>query len=486
MGHLYVRRWVLRGLFLAQLLAFLSLAPQVLGLYGETGVLPAQAYLDRVAGDFGRVGYTLVPTLFWFDASDLALEVACGLGVVSALLGLIGWWPRLTLALGWILYLSLSSVGRVFLAFQWDLLLLEATVVVWLLAPRGIWPGLRADDPPRPLALALGRLLLFKLIFLSGYSKWASGDPSWRGLTALTYHYQTQPLPTVLAVYFHELPRTLQQASAAVTLLIQLGVPWLLGLPPKVRRWAYFPLAGQQVLIALTGSYGFFNLLALVLCLYALDDGALLRACPPSLRALVPALPAPPKPRRGWLPELVAATLLVLQVSLLFGRVFGGEHLPGPIAGALEALRPLRSLNSYGLFAVMTTERDELVLEGSRDGQDWRPYVFPFQPGPVERAPVWAAPHLPRLDWQLWFAALGEPKDSPWLRPLLARLLEGVPEVRRLLAVDPFGDDPPNSIRVRRYRYRFATPTERAQQGVWWVRDDRGRFFPPYSLSGSL
>lgn len=480
MGELRGRWLFLRGLALCHLLAFLSLAPQLEGLLGETGILPAAQYLDRVARDFGPERFYLVPTILWFDASDPTLVAAAALGVGVSLLVLFGFWPRLGFLLLWALYLSISSVGRAFLAFQWDILLLEATVLAVLLSPGGLRPGLGADDPPRPLALGAGRLLLFKLMFLSGWAKYASQDPTWRDLSALTFHYQTQPLPTPLGWLAHQLPLGIHQASALLMFGIQLLAPFLLFLPARGRRWAVPPLLLLQLLIGLTGNYGFFNLLAVVLMTLALDDATLQASLPNSLRALWREVR--PKVRPAHLRDGLAGVLLALQLALLFARFAGGDRLPGPIAATLDFFRPFRSLNNYGLFAVMTTERREIVIEGSRDGQTWVAYGLPFQPGPLERAPVWAGPHMPRLDWQLWFAALGEVRDNPWIPSLLARLGEGAPGVRRLLWVDPFGDDPPIHLRAQLYRYRFTTSAERERSGQWWAREPLGLYYGPITV----
>jgi lipase maturation factor 1 len=124
-------------------------------------------------------------------------------------------------------------------------------------------------------------------------------------------------------------------------------------------------------------------------------------------------------------------------------------------------------VNPYGLFAVMTTERPEITIEGSRDGSNWREYVFKYKLGPLERAPLWNMPHQPRLDWQMWFAALDNVAGQPWFASLLQRLLEGSPEVLGLLKSDSFADKPPKYVQALIYDYRFATPIERSATAAW-------------------
>jgi hypothetical protein len=147
-----------------------------------------------------------------------------------------------------------------------------------------------------------------------------------------------------------------------------------------------------------------------------------------------------------------------------------------------QALEPWRAVNPYGLFAVMTTERDEVVLEGSMDGKSWKEYGFYWKPGDTFKRPDFVAPHLPRLDWQLWFAALGSCRDSPWILALMARLLQGEPTVLGLVRDNPFPGRPPRLIRALRYRYRFSSWDERRQDGSWWKREPLGLYCGPVSL----
>jgi len=144
-----------------------------------------------------------------------------------------------------------------------------------------------------------------------------------------------------------------------------------------------------------------------------------------------------------------------------------------------RAISPLRSVNSYGLFAVMTTTRPEIVVEGSDDGETWRAYEFRYKPGDVRRRPGFVAPHQPRLDWQMWFAALGDCDQSPWLRPLFQRLREGSPPVLGLLGSNPFPDRPPRYVRALLYDYHFADLDTHRRTGEWWQRRLEGGFCAP-------
>jgi hypothetical protein len=155
---------------------------------------------------------------------------------------------------------------------------------------------------------------------------------------------------------------------------------------------------------------------------------------------------------------------------------------PGSIATLAGSLGPLRIVNGYGLFRVMTKSRPEIVVEGSADGNEWLPYEFKWKPGALDRAPGWVAPHQPRLDWQMWFAALGDYRQNPWFVSLLERLLRNTPEVTRLLARNPFPEIRPRYIRARVYEYRFTNWAEHRATGAWWKREESGEYLPAISL----
>jgi hypothetical protein len=466
-------RWLfLRALAAVYLCAFVSLWVQVEGLIGSRGILPAQDLLEFVRARTGSERYWLLPTLFWLGSGDAALTAVCGAGAALAVALLCGVAPAAAAALLWALYLSLVSVGQVFLGYQWDTLLLETGLLAIFLAPGGLRPRLRGE--PSLASVWLLRWLLFRLMFSSGLVKLASGDPAWRSLTALDYHYWTQPLPTWIAWYAQQAPRWTHAASVVVLFVVELGVPVLTFAGRRARLAAFVPLVELQVLIAATGNYAFFNALTAALCLTLLDDAAL----PRWLRALLPAGLAD-RPRR-FRPQDMALCALVLPLSAVQLAATTGIRLPlpPPLPQLQEALAPFASVNAYGLFAVMTTSRDEIAVEGSRDGRTWLEYAFRFKPGDPRRAPGFVAPHQPRLDWQMWFAALAPCESSPWLERFLARLREGSPPVRGLLASDPFGDAPPRFLRAVLYEYRFSDPAQARRGGEWWERRRLGLFCP--------
>ncbi len=469
----------LRLLGLVYLIAFVSLWTQIRGLVGSRGILPIGEFLEVLRGTLGMESYWSFPTLCWISSHDWFLGFQCGAGAVLSVLVLAGVAQAPCLALSWVFYLSLVTAGREFLSFQWDGLLLEAGLLAVLAAPPGIrLSPFRAPEPHRG-ALRLERWLLFRLMLGSGIVKLASGDLTWRNLTALRTHYETQPLPTWIGWYAHQLPAWFQSVSALAMFAIELGMPLLIFAPRRLRLVAFASFVTLQLLIGVTGNYAFFNVLTLVLCLLLLDD----LAWPGALRKRFENL----SPRRSlWPGRLVApfaAVSFVFGALLLLGQAVDGFRWPGILRAAYTALAPARSLNPYGLFAVMTTSRPEIVVEGSSDGRTWRAYAFRWKPGDPARRPDFVEPHQPRLDWQMWFAALGRIEGNRWVAGLLARLLEGEPEVLALLAENPFPDSPPRYVRAVTYDYRFTDGESRARDGTWWRRSAVGPYSPVFSLS---
>ena len=464
--------------------AFVSLALQITGLVGAHGILPAGGFLQRAHAAYGSAAYRLFPTLCWLGASDGMLRALGWVGAALALLLVAGVAQGPVLLLLWLCYLSLAVVGQTFLWFQWDGLLLETGLLAVLYAPPQLRPSLAREHAPSTVMRWLVWALVFRLMLLSGITKLVSGDPTWRQLTALDYHFWTQPLPPWPAWYAHWLPEWMHRGMTLAIIAIELLVPWLIVVPerwggrgawggrggPRVRRAACGLLVFGQLAIALTGNYGFFNLLAIVLCVSLLDDAVLGRVLPLRLAA------GDPEPRwkqyaiRGLAPALglLGALAFAREIVQTLPRARGGGAFANPL---LDVVAPLRSVNGYGLFRVMTTERYEIVIEGGADSVHWREYRFRWKPGDPARRPPFMAPHMPRLDWQMWFAALNPEGARDWLLPLLRHLLEGTPEVLALLGANPFPSGPPRYVRLAYYRYRFSTPTERATGGAWWQRE---------------
>ena len=471
-------RWLfLRAIGCIYLIAFLSLWVQIHGLVGSSGILPADQYLTVVRQQVGTAGYHLVPTLFWLNPSDLFLHILCAGGVALSLVLIAGFFPPLALAGLWVFYLSLVSIGQAFLSFQWDVLLLEVGLLAIFFAPLQIRDTLSRASQPSVAFLWLLRWLLFRLMFASGFVKLAS-DEVWRNLTALNFHYETQPLPTAIGWYVHQLPEWFQKVSVIGMFAVELVVPFLIFAPRRLRTAGCIGLVGLQVLIILTGNYCFFNLLTIALCLLLIDDVTwkwlLPKRLMPTLRSLVQ-----PVHRYRHACIAVVAILLFLLSSIRFsGQLFRETRLPD-----VAWITPFRSVNTYGLFADMTESRPEIIVEGSNDRITWKTYEFRWKPGDLTKAPKWVAPHQPRLDWQMWFAALqGDYQRTYWFLNFMGGLLRGNPDVLKLLAENPFPDEPPRYVRATLYDYSFTKLSAKHSEGMWWEREWKRIYCPAISL----
>jgi predicted DCC family thiol-disulfide oxidoreductase YuxK len=463
----------LRGLALVYFVAFISLIPQIIGLIGEHGILPARDYLETIRSEFGGNRYAIFPTLAWLNSSNVFIQAMCWSGAVLAIALLVGVAPIPVAAGLYVLYLSINTIGQAFLSFQWDSLLLEAGFAAILLAPWGLWPGYKAEPPKIPRWVL--RFLIFRLMLESGAVKLLSGDPAWRGLTALNFHYETQPLPTPLAWYAHKLPEAFQKFSVGTVFFVELAVPFLFFMPRRLRIIGAWITIAFQLIIAATGNYTFFNLLTIVLCIPLFDDRHFRRSSPLPLGEVGPS-------KTGRV--RVAISLLIIAIGLfqLVATLGFSLPLPGFLYSLDDYAQAFQVVNHYGLFAVMTTSRPEIIIEGSDDGENWKSYEFPFKAGDVLERPRWVAPFQPRLDWQMWFAALGSYRDAPWFSRLIIRLLEGSPEVVGFLEKNPFPDKPPHFIRAVTYDYHFSDVATRRSTGAWWTRQSAGQYFPSVSL----
>jgi predicted DCC family thiol-disulfide oxidoreductase YuxK/uncharacterized membrane protein YphA (DoxX/SURF4 family) len=487
LSYVRVRFIFLRGLALIYLIAFTSLLGQIQGLVGSHGILPARMAMEKLkteAADYhiGLERFHAVPTLAWWSASDRALNWQCGAGVGLSLLLLLGIAPAPVLFLLWCLYLSLTTVCSPFLDFQWDNLLLETGFLAIFFAPLQWVERPSRQSAPSTLALWLLRWLLFRLMLESGCVKLMSGDVSWWNLTALRVHYETQPLPTWIGWYAHQLPAGVQAASTFLLFIIELVVPALIFAGRRARLAAAGFFVLLQVLILLTGNYTFFNWLSILLCVPLLDDEML----KPRHR-LSAALETPPSlsrcarwPRFILLP--IALVIALVTLMELLGTFRVAQRWPAPVLALYEWLQPLRSSNRYGLFAAMTQTRPEIIVEGSNDGRDWRAYEFKYKPGDLKMKPRFVAPFQPRLDWQMWFAALGGPRENPWFLSFEAGLLENSPQILALMGRNPFPQAPPKYIRALLYEYHFTDRAARRATGRWWRREYKGIYLPPITL----
>ncbi len=462
-----------RALSLVYVIAFLTLVPQARGLWGKQGILPIAPLMKSLAAHHGAKELWQVPSVFWLSSSDDFIFGAAITGAVFAVAAFLGFAQGWCLLMCFVLYLSFCSSGQDFMAFQWDALLLELGFLALFVVPWNFDFSLGRAVEPHWFVRAMFYLVLFKLMFLSGVLKLMSGDESWRDLTALRYHYWTQPLPNPVSPFMHSLPEWFHQISTALTFAVELLLPFFI-FWPRARVWAATGFIVLSLSILLTGNYAFFNWLTLALCLWLIPDSywhSLMERMPFTLET-IPAAMFPHPVISGVMGALALYTVVWCTRFWLPEAVLGMFNTP------LQISQIFHISNSYGLFANMTKSRPEIVIEGSHDGQEWKEYEFKYKPGPLYRMPPLVAPYQPRLDWQMWFAALGPAQNSPWVQTLLARLGENSSDVLDFFSSNPFAAGPPEFVRARLYTYEFSTPEDIVESEQWWKRTLVGEFLP--------
>ncbi len=478
--------WLTRFVFLRMLgfiylIAFLVLSQQVLPLVGERGLLPARVFLERFHASLepGGWGFWQLPTIFWFDCSDGFLQAASGVGVALSSLVVLGAADAVLLAALWFLYMSFVHVGQVFYGYGWEILLLEAGFLSIFLVPvLRIHPLPRGTPPPFPVIVLL-RWLVFRVMFGAGLIK-LRGDPCWRDLTCLFYHYETQPIPNPLSWYLHQTPPFFHRLEALWNHVVELGVPWMAFGPRRVRLAAGVLLVAFQLTLISSGNLSWLNYLTIAVCVSCFDDRSLARLFPRAVRSRLPSFAESGVASRRRRAVSWALVALVAALSV------------GPAANLLSSRQLMNSsfdrlhlVNTYGAFGSVGRKRYQVILQATRDPRvdentRWLEYEFKCQPGDLLRRPCVVSPYHYRIDWQMWFAAMSDYRRQPWLVHLAYQLLRAEPGALDLLASSPFGGVPPRYVRAELYEYRFTRLGDRT--GAWWERERVGPYLPPLSL----
>jgi hypothetical protein len=504
----FVPRWFfLRALGLIYLSAFLALAFQIQGLIGPQGILPARNFLTAVARGAGPLRFWYAPTLFWISSGSHWMTAVVWIGLLSSVAAFLNAWPRLSFFLCFVCFLSFVSAAGDFSGYQSDGMLLEAGLLALFFAPRGLWPRLGLDSPPPRAALFLLLWEWFRIYFESGIVKLLSGDPQWRHLTAMDEYYQNGPLPTWIGYYVQHLPHWFHVATAGATLVMEIGIVWMLFLPRRLRLICFFIVTPWEIGVILTANYAFLNYLVLVLGFLLLDDRSVRWLVPQRFRAQLdqaarpepapetesalsitrpacepPRIARPVRGVRGHLAALSLAVTAVLLTWVAYVTTAEMIRMPWPAAPLpttpIEVLEPFRVANQYGLFAVMTRGRYEIEFQGSNDGKTWTPYPFLHKPQALNQAPGIYAPYQPRFDWNLWFASLTDFQQAEIVPLTEERLLDGDRAVLSLFAGNPFANAPPKYLRAVLWQYWFTTLAEKHSTGNWWRRSLLGLYAP--------
>ena len=474
-GNWLGRVILLRLLGLVYLMAFLTLVWQGPALLGPHGLLPIDSYLAEVAAEAGSraAGFWRLPSLFWLGASDGGLRAAGLVGVALSAAMLAGYTNALALALLCALQISISNVGQTFYGFGWELQLVETGFLCIFLCPL-IDPRPFPRRPAPRAVIWLLRWLAMRIMWGAGLIK-LRGDSCWRDLSCLDFHFETQPVPSPLSPYFHALPHGAHAIGVVFNHIVELGAPFLVLGPRRVRHVGGALMVALQIILIASGNLAFLNWLTLVPILACFDDGVWRRLLPRALVARADAASAAAVPSRAHGLAVAALTvgIAALSVPPVINMLSGTQIMN-------TAFTRLPIVNTYGAFGSVGRERLQLVFEGTMDETitpetKWLAYGFKCQPGDPARRPCWMSPYHYRLDWLLWFAAMGSPRDYPWAVHLVWQLLAADPGALGLIADDPFHGRPPRHIRVDLYRYKFAPLGGK----VWWQRTRLGAWLPP-------
>lgn len=444
-------------------IAFWPFLFQIKGLIGQHGILPASSYLQWIKQHYKKRAYFLLPTCFWLNASDKALMAVVWLGCTLSILLMFGVFPSFLLFCLILLYISIISVGQDFLSFGWEVFLQEVAVNALLLSLTPV---------PNLMVWISINFLLFRFYIQSGAVKIQSKDRTWDDLTALAYHYESQPIPNVMAWYVHKLPLWCHKVSCLIMFAIELVVPFGIFLDESIRVGCCICFLALQFFIWVTGNFSYLNYLTAVFSLILLNNttlerfGFVLQAYEPSSLALDITL------------SLLGAALLILQLVRLWDHFYPNVHC----RRILQPLSWCHLVNRYGIFAIMTTTRYEVVLEGSDDAVNWKEYLFYHKPSEITRRPRRISPYQPRLDWQAWFLPFRPFEFNVWFHNFIERLLHGSPEVLKLLRYNPFPEHPPKYVRAVLYLYTFSSFKEKKETGRWWNRQIVAPYGPICSL----
>lgn len=481
MGYWLTRFVILRLLGLVYLVAFLAAANQLVPLIGAKGLLPAEVWLRNLETHFGSraTGFFNVPSVFWWHLSDGTLVAVAWLGAALSIVVLLGYANSIVLLVLWVLYTSIVNVGQLWYSYGWEIQLLETGFIAVFLCPLLDGRPFSRRAPP-VVVLWLYRWLIVRIMLGAGLIK-LRGDACWRDFTCLIYHYETQPIPNPLSWWLHFRPEWLHQLGTLWNHFIELVVPWFAFGPRRARHAAGVLMASFQVFLILSGNLSFLNWLTIVPCLACLDDTFWARVLP---RRLVEKATWAGAAAERSRPHEIAAIAFAAVVGVL--SIDPVRNLIQPRQVMNTSFNRLNLVNTYGAFGTVGRERLEIVFEGtssvSPEFAVWREYEFKAKPGDPRRRPVIVAPYQPRIDWQIWFAAMATPQQYPWTIHFVWKLLHNDRGTLSLLANDPFPNEPPRYVRAVLYRYRFTRPGEGA---AWWQRERLGLWLPAISVENA-
>jgi hypothetical protein len=476
-GYWLTRFVFLRLLGFVYLFAFLSLAFQVIPLIGDNGLLPADNFLDRVKSSYGSKldAFIKLPTLFLINDSDPMLLIFAWAGVILSIVLLAGYANSILLSILWFLYMSYIHIGQLWYGYGWEIQLLETGFLAIFLVPLLDLKPFPKTPPPVPIIWLL-RWITFRIHLGSGLIK-LKGSPCWNDLTCLYFYYETQPIPNTLSRFFHFLPKFIHKLGVLFSHFVQLIAPWFSFWPRTGRHIAGILMLLMQMILVFSGNLSFLNWITIAAIIGLFDDSILRKVLPKFIvkkaeYAEINAKNANYKKYITW--------AFVLLVSFLSIPVI--QNLMSSNQAMNTSFNQLHLVNTYGAFGSIGTVRNELIIEGTAestitDTTVWKEYEFNGKPGNVAKNGPIIAPYQPRLDWQIWFAAMSNPERDPWVIHLVWKFLNNDEKTLSLIKYNPFAYEPPKIIRVQFYRYEYLP----FGSDTVWQRTLLGTWLPPLS-----
>ena len=453
----FTRQVLLRSIAFIYFVGFIILFNQATPLFGESGILPANLFIERV--DFWRS-----PSVFHWYFSDTFLDVSSFLGILISFLLMLGVFEKrhplfsfISWFYLWCLYLSFINIGQVFYGYGWETMLVETRFLAIFLGH----PGIKTSA----ILIWLFRWVCFRNMFGSGLIK-VRGDECWRDLTCMFQFYETQPIPNFLSIYFHHLPEWIHRGSVLLTHFVELIVPWGFLVPFwRISSLAALITIGFQGIIILSGNLAWLNYLSIVLCLSCFSDRFFRVKKDAHLKL---------SKQRKFL-------IYSLAIFVAWRSYYPVTNMISSRQSMNRGYDPFHLVNTYGAFGSVTKKRNELVVMGTLDkdpmSAQWREYEFKGKPTDIKKSPPLMSPYHWHLDWQMWFAAFGRIDYSPWVANFVAKLLNADPKTLSLLGSDPFKGEKPQWIKIDYYQYKM----DSLGSANYWQREYLGTWLRPVS-----
>ena len=400
-------------------------------------------------------------------------------GLILSILVMFGLTNAIAQFLLWMTYMSFVHVGQVFYGFGWESILLEFGFLSIFMCPiKSVRPFPKAYPMPafiQPLMM----WFLFRIMFGAGLIK-IRGDSSWLDLTALYYHFETQPIPNSFSWFFHFLPKPILRMGVLFNHFVELIVPFFYFFSYKLRYIAGGLTILFQMSLILSGNLSWLNWLTVIIALACFNDDFYLKKIPLFLKKhyeKVKDLSIQYTASTQWV--LISFLCLILVLSMNpFLNLWSKNQLMN------ASFDPFHIVNTYGAFGHVGKSRYEIIILGTREkhlNKDtvWQEYQFKGKPGDVFKSPPIYAPYHYRLDWQIWFAAMSHYQQHPWLVHFIYKLLQKDVIAEGLLASIPF-EEKPYYIKADLYQYQFNK--NYFKEGAWWSGSFIREYLPPLSL----